>query len=65
MAIGEPLVIEAKQVQHRRLQVVDMHRLFNSLEAKLVGGPMHGAPLHTTTGHPDRETVMVVVAAGG
>ena len=58
-------MIEAKQVQHRRLQVVDMHRLFNSLEAKLVGGPMHGAPLHTASRHPDRETVMVVVAAGG
>ena len=33
MAVGEPLMVEAKQVQHRRVQVVHVHLVHGRLEA--------------------------------
>ena len=63
VAVGEFRVIESEQVQHRGLQVVHVHRLLHGLEAELVGGAIHRAPLHAAAGHPDAEAMMVVVAA--
>ena len=37
IAVGEPLVVEAQQVEHRGVQIVDVHRVFHRLDAVLVG----------------------------
>ena len=36
-AIGQPGVVEAEQVQDRRLEVVNVHRVFDDVEAEFVG----------------------------
>ena len=63
VAVGEPRVVEAEEVEHRGLQVVYVHRFFNRFEPEFVGRSIHGATLHAAAGHPYGESVMVVVAA--
>ena len=38
VAVGEPGVVEAEQVQDRGVQVVDVDRLLDGLVAEFVGG---------------------------
>ena len=65
VAVCQPRVVEAEQMQHRRLQVVHVHRLFHGLEPELVGRAVHRAAANAATGHPDREPVVIVVTARG
>ena len=37
VAIGEPFVIEAEQVEHGGMQIVDMDRVVFSTETEVVG----------------------------
>src|SRR5262249_19125470 len=57
-------VVESEQVQDRRVQVVDVDRLFGDVPAQLVGLAEHLAALDAAAGHPQRERERVVVAAG-
>src|SRR5579871_2110483 len=61
----EPLVVEAHQVQHRGVQVVDMHPILDRLEAEFVGGTVHGSALDPAAGQPHAETETVMVAPRG
>ena len=63
VAVGQPLVVEAQQVQNRRVQVVDAGRLVDGLEAEVIGGAVNRAAAHAAAGHPHAEAVRVVVAA--
>src|SRR5207244_4144425 len=56
-AIGEPLVIEAEQMQQRGMQVVDVDFVRHRLVAKLVGRSVMKAPFHSGPRQPDREAV--------
>jgi hypothetical protein len=38
ISIRELLMIEAEQLQHRRVQVVDMDDIFDGLESEFIGG---------------------------
>ncbi len=40
--VGQFGVIQSEEVQHRGVQVVDMHRLLNCLVTKVVGCPING-----------------------
>src|SRR5437763_10613311 len=60
---GEPLVIEAEQVQQGGVQVVDAGRPLGRLVADLVGRPVMVAALQAAAGHPDGEDELMVVAA--
>ena len=62
-AIGQLLVIEAHQVQHGGVQVVDVDFLFHGREAAFVGGSVDVASLGAAAGQPHGEAVVVVVAA--
>jgi hypothetical protein len=64
MAIGQALVIEAEQVQNRGVQVVDVHGVFNGLIAQFVGLPIGDAQLHSATGQPDAESLVVISPIG-
>ena len=44
---GEPLVIEAEQVQDRRLHVVNVDGIFDDVEAEFVGRAISDARFHT------------------
>ena len=65
VAVREPRVVEAEQMQHGRLQVVHVHRFFHGLEPELVGCAVHRAAADAATGHPDREPMVIMVSARG
>src|SRR5262245_65516734 len=59
----ESFVIETEQVQHGRVQVVDVDRVLDRAEAELVGLAVAGPALHPAAGEPDAEGVLVMIAA--
>jgi len=59
----EFLVIEAEQVQNRRVQIVDVDFAFRRRETELVRRAVHVAASYAAAGQPHREAVIVVVAA--
>ncbi len=61
---GEPFVIESHQVKHRGVQVVDVNLTFNAVVAEVVGLAVRDAALHSASGHPHGEAVVIVLAAG-
>src|SRR5262249_60378524 len=61
--IGELGVLQAKQVEPRRLDVVDADAVFNSLVAELARLAVVHSALDAAAGQPDREGLRVVVAA--
>src|SRR5262245_48447971 len=63
VAIRESLVVESHEVQDRGMQIVNVDSVFDGRETEFVGRAVADPALHASTGHPDRETVMVVIAA--
>ena len=61
--VGEPLVVDAEQVQERGLEVSDVHRVFNNVVGELVGFAMDDAALDAAARHPEAEAARVMVAA--
>src|SRR5262249_50225411 len=62
-AIDEPGVIEAEQMQDRRLQIVDVDLVLDHFEAKLIGLAVAVAAARAAAGQPTREAIGIVVAA--
>ena len=58
-------MVEAEQVQDRRVQVVDVDLILRDVEAELVGLADSDAGLHAAAGHPHGEGVRMMVAAVG
>src|SRR4051812_34124049 len=54
-AEGQPFVVDAEQVQHGRVQVVDLDLVAHGLVAPLVGLAVGDAALHAAAGQPDGE----------
>ena len=50
VAVREPLVIEAHQVQNRGVQVVNVNRILDCLEAEVVRRAVRDPALDTTSG---------------
>ena len=63
MAERQPLVVEAQEMQDRRLQVVDVDRVFDDVKPEVVGRAVDNARLDAAAGHPHREGLRMVVAA--
>src|SRR6185503_16847594 len=64
-AIGELLVVDAKQMQHGGVEVVDLALVLDGLVAVFVCGAVDGAAFDTAAGQPDREAERIVIAAVG
>src|SRR5262245_17083204 len=62
IAIGKFLVIEAKQVKQRRVQIVYVDHVLNGCEAELIRCAVRDAFLQSCTRKPHRETIRVVIA---
>src|SRR4051794_37648209 len=58
---GQPLMVEAEQMQYRGVPVVNMHRVLDRLVAELVGRPIGQPAPDAAAGHPDGEPFAVVV----
>src|SRR6266540_1420463 len=63
VVVGELLVVEAHQVQDRRVQVMDVHAVLDGGDAELIGGAVNVATLDAASGQPHREAGAVVIAA--
>lgn len=63
-AVCEAQMVEAEEVEDRGLEVVDMHLIFEDIEAEIVGFADYLTGFDTAAGEPDGVAVWVVVAAG-
>ena len=63
MPVREALVVDAEQVEHRRLEVVDVDRILDDVVREVVRLAVDDAALHTAAGHPDAVAAGMVVAA--
>ena len=57
--------VDAEQVEDRGVDVRDVMAVLDGMEAELVGGAVDESPPDSAAGQPDREAVVVVVAAVG
>ena len=62
---AETFVVEAEQVEHCGVEVVERVDIFDGLESEFISGAMADAGLDTGSGQYDGETTGVVVAALG
>ena len=59
----QPLMVQPQQVKNGGVQVMHMNFVVHRTEAKLIRFAVsHSAP-HTTSRHPHREAVMIVVSS--
>ena len=63
VAVGKLLVVQAEQVQDRRVPVVDVHSACDRFVAVVVGRSVAQAAFHSASGHPHGVALVVVVAA--
>ena len=62
VAIGQPLVVQAHEMQNRRMKIMHMDPIFNSRQAKLVSRTITEALLHAAPAHKRREPIVIVIA---
>ena len=63
VAVGQLLVVDAEQGEHRGVHVVDVHRVFRGVVAVVVGAAVAEATADAAASHPHREAFGVVIAA--
>src|SRR6056297_1990943 len=61
VSIGQPPMIEAEQVEDRRVQVVNVHFIDRCLEPEIVGLAIADPTANAAPGHPHRKAMMVMV----
>ncbi len=53
MAVSQLFVVKPQEVEDCRMPVVDVHRLFDCLVTKFIGGTVGDAPFNATARHPN------------
>ena len=56
-------VVDAEQMQHRRVKIIDVHRILNDVKTDVVGLAVGESSLDAAARHPDGEGVLVMVTA--
>src|SRR6266511_2878585 len=64
VTVSQFLVVDAQQVENRRVQVVHVDFVGGGLVAKIVGGAQRKGGPDAPAGQPDGEAARIVVAAG-
>lgn len=62
-AMRESLVVDAKLVEDRRVQIMDMDRLLGNIVADIVRCSVDDPWLDSSARHPDGETAWVMIAS--
>jgi hypothetical protein len=62
VAEGQPLMLQAEQVQHGRVQVAHVHRILHRVVAQLVGLAVGHAAVHAAAAQEERVALDVMVA---
>ena len=63
VAVGELLVIQAKQGENRGVQIVNVHRIVDGFGTVFISLSVGEAALGAAAGHPHSVAAVVVVAA--
>jgi hypothetical protein len=63
VAVGQPGVVEAEEVEDRGVQVGDVDRLLDGQVAEFVDGVLDVSAADAAAGQPDLEAPVVVIAA--
>ena len=63
--IGQSFVVHSEEVEHCRVEVVDLDLVLDGMVAIVVGRAEDGAAFDAAAGQPDGESVRVVIAAVG
>src|SRR5215471_14332871 len=63
VAVSQLLVIDAKKVEHCRVQVMNGDAILNRLESELVGGAIGESALNAASGEPHRVAIRIVISA--
>src|SRR5437868_1939197 len=61
--VGEMGMLDSEQVEHRRVQVMDAHRIADNIVAEIVGLAIDQPGFDPPAGQPDRETAGMMIAA--
>ena len=61
--VGQSFVIDSQQVQHRRVQVVEMDSTGRNVVPEFIGCSMNAASPNASTCHPHGEATWMVVAS--
>ena len=61
-SIGQFFVIEAEQMQNRRVQIVHVHFVAHDPEAEFIGFAKNGAGLDASAGEPHGKRIDVMIA---
>src|SRR6266540_1606882 len=62
VAVGQPLVVQAEQVQDRGMKVVHVYRILRRVHAELVRGAVRHPSFDAATGQQHREAGVMMVA---
>ena len=54
-------MVEPEEMQDRRVEIVDMHPVLDSLEPEIVGLPILKSTFHPASGHPHGEAMVIMV----
>ena len=65
VAVGQPRVVQAQQVEDRGVEVVDVDAVLGDVDAVLVGRAVDDPAFDAAAGQPGRERLVVVLAAVG
>src|SRR5688500_576952 len=63
VTVRESLMIQAKNVQQRRMKIVHVDRVFDGAVTKVVGGTPGESRSNSAARHPHRECVWMVTSA--
>src|SRR5262249_53957535 len=63
MTIGQPFVVEAEEVQHRRVEIVNAGAFLHGSKAELVGRAVDRAAADAAASEPYAKAIMIVVAS--
>jgi hypothetical protein len=61
--VGQALVIDAKKMKERGLEIVDVDGIFHGVESEVIGCAVGDTGLDSTSGHPNGEGVGMMIAA--
>ena len=62
--VNQPFVIQAEQMQHRGVPVLDADAIFHRRVTDFVGVTEDEPLFHAPPGHPGGETIRAMIAAG-
>ena len=62
-AVGQSFMVQPKEMQHRGVQIMDMHPILNCIPSEFVCGSKGHAAANSTASHPHRKSKRMMIPA--